>query len=211
MLGFLAKIVHLITGSIDNVVRWVTSTIAAVYSYFDKLYTWLWHEEIVLSQTINRFAAEAYHYTLTVYNTVNAILNRLFADLWHLLKHDFAVAWSWITWLKREITYIFDYVRKQAESLVSSIEQWVVSNIYDPLLNEIRALEHRILAPIVYAYDLVTHPDKLVKIIASYLWREWVTLLKKYSKPIARFLLHAMIGMAKELADLLEIIITAMM
>lgn len=211
MLGFLRNIWNAITSDITAVYHWVLKTIAAVYSYFDRLINAVEKWTIDLVDNVENFAKQILSFAESVYNFARAIVTVTIRDLinWAaeaidtLTKYAEDVYNFVVQWIARIIAYI--------QHTVSDVISWIMKNIWDPLWRDITGAINWITHEGAFIYDLITHPDKLVALLAHYLWVSYLDLIKKFAAPIAKWLLHSMESMAGEFADVLEKIIAAML
>ena len=211
MLDFLKRLWSLITGDINNIVSWITRTIQAVYSWFDREISLLAHDIVAGYHAALTLFDQAWHYILVVYNYAKYIALVLIANvlIWTLrIVND---VWAFAHWAYRETVHYFGLVHAMLQAAIDYLIKWIMANIWTPLFNQIAGILRWIAEHGSYIVSLLYHPENLVKLIAAELWKSWLDLLKRYSKPIARWLLHSMRGLERELADVLERIIAAML
>lgn len=208
MSQIIQSILNFVTGSIGDVKRWITTLIAPVYDFI--------HRQI---QAIENSISIVYNDLINWIHTAGNYLDQLFAYIGKIANQIIPDLANWardaLNDLKNGINDLGNWVTNQLNNLInlikrvsSDITQWVIKNIWNPLKNDIDGALHWIGHEGAFVYDLVTHPDKLVKLIGSYLWQESLNLIKKYSGPIARWLLRSMLSESSAFADVLETIIS---
>lgn len=208
MLGIINRIIkdfsHLITG----VEKWALKLIHAVYSFVNKLFAELRKSVNSVYQSLVHFARSITKYASQVYTFARWIVEKYVPSVirWadqelHALLNDINsvlhYAETWIVRLANDIV-----------SAVRNVTSWVIDHVYRPLLNDVTTVWHWITHEGAFIYDLITHPEKLAALLASYLWGSWLGLFKSHGKQIARWLLKGMPNMVGELTDALETFIS---
>lgn len=211
MLGWLQSIWDYVTGSLNDVRNWILSIISAVYSYIGRVINalegftqWVYNASIGLFWQAWNFASSVY--TFAAWIVTHAIPDVVSWAWRELLRLGRAIsdAWSWI--ISR-----LDWLVRYVESLVGDAVSWIIHNIWDPLWNHVQGIWKWIWREGAYMLYLLTHPDKLVTVLGGYLWRSWLDLLRRYSGPIGRFMARQMLGATRDIANVLELIISAML
>lgn len=211
MLGLIRRLWHDIVGDIKAVTHWVLKLIAAVYSYFDRVISRLWHAAtdlwkalVAFSKSIRKWAVGVWHTILWIVDKVIPRVTkwvlRIFNDVLSYAVKVYKWALKWIDWL-------INAIRKA----VNDITRWVIAHIWNPLFNAITTAWHWITHEGFYIFDLVTHPDKLIKVLGKWLWQSWLDLIRQFARPIAKWLLREMVRMPDELANVLDILISSIL
>ena len=211
MLGILKHILSWFSRTIKAVERWILKTIAAVYSYFDRIVTRLWHGLadvwkglVAFSRSIRKWAASVYHLILwIIHKAIPDVISWALKQLRKVFNYAIAVYRTLVKW----VDYLITAIRKA----ISDITQWVIKNIWRPLDNAITTAWHWITHEGTYILDLLTHPEKLVKLLAHWLWISWLDLIRQFARPIARWLLSEFVRMPDELANVLDILISSIL
>lgn len=201
----------LITGSINDVKNWILKIIQAVYSFISRQISNLEHDFTVAWNELDAFITSVKNFAVSVYQTLYVYIRSELSTLSSWLASVIGDIRNDINGIIHTVTGWVDTLAKTIASGLSDVVKWVTSHIYDPLYNLITGAVHWIEHEGAFIYDLVTHPDKLAALLGKYLWSSYLDLLKKYGKPIARWLLHSMLGLANEFADVLESILTALL
>lgn len=211
MLSFIAGIGNAITGAINDVKNWILRLIQAVYSFIDGEIDALGREILDVYNEAIALGRSVEQYAVSIYTVLSSVITTGLHDVISWASNALNTLSSIVNAAIHDIEAGLDDVRNRILQAYHDIESWVMQNIWDPLWNFITTAIHWIENEGAFVYDLLTHPDKLVKLIASYIWQEWLTLLKTYAAPIGRWLLHSMIGLAGDLIDVFETIIAALL
>lgn len=201
---------NLITGSINDVKNWILKIIQAVYSFINRQISNLEHDFTVAWNELDAFIKSVEQFAVNVFNTLYVYVRSALSTLSSWLAQELGTIRNDINGIIHTVTSWVDDLRNDIVNGINTVVKWVTSHIYDPLYNLITGAVHWIEHEGAYIYDLITHPEKLVALLAKYIWSSYIDLLKKYGKPIARWLLHSMLGLANEFADVLETIFTAL-
>jgi phage-related protein len=210
MLDFLAQVANLITGDIKAVKNWILSIIQAVYSFIDREISAIGTEVHDVWSQLYGFITTVEHYVISVYNYVVNGLNIVYHDITSWVSGELAALGNWITGVVHDILAGLDYVKNAIVKAYDDIEHWVMQHIWDPLWAAITQAWNWITHEGAFIYGLVTHPERLAALLGHYLWSSYLGLIKRYAKPIAHWLLHTMLSLAGDVADVLETIITAL-
>lgn len=211
MLHWLSDIGHFITGSISVVKDWLIRIIQSVYSFLDATLRHLeselvtsWNELNGFIGAVERFARSAYD-ALTIY--VRVMWKETLSWVTSALDDIRTYLDRTVSWITHEIT------RLSAETLalIDDLKTWIVKNIIDPLISDVSAILNWLETYGSLVTTFLTHPDILAAWLARYLWRSYFELIRKYSVPIGRWIIHSMIGVAGDVADVLETIMTSLL
>lgn len=211
MLGIIQRILHILSGAITDAEKWVLKLIHAVYSYVNKLFydlrkavTDVWRSLVRFSRAIEKYAVRVYMFARWIVTKyVPAVIHWTLRELNTLLNDIKSLA----SWAEKWVIRLYNDIL----SAIRSITGWVIAHIWTPLFNAITIAWHWITHEGYYVWNLLTHPDLLMKVIGSYLWMNSLALLKHYARPIAKWLVHQMLNMQGEIADVLESIIANML
>lgn len=211
MLHWLSDIGHFITGSISVVKDWLIRIIQSVYSFLDATLRHLeselvtsWNELNGFIGAVERFARSAYD-ALTIY--VRVMWKETLSWVTSALDDIRTYLDRTVSWITHEIT------RLSAETLalIDDLKTWIVKNIIDPLISDVSAILNWLETYGSLVTTFLTHPDILAAWLARYLWRSYFELIRKHSVPIGRWIIHSMIGVAGDVADVLETIMTSLL
>jgi phage-related protein len=211
MLAFLSNLYHIITGDLDAIKNWFLKTLQAIYSWIDRQLSLLWSGVVDAARAADNLFNEAWHYIATVYDYARAIVDVIIHNLivWidrivnaveQYAEDVYGQLVKWVDWLVHAISVAIDDVRS-----------WIINDIWNPLYRDITSALNWILHWGAYILDLITHPEKLVKLLGHWLWISWIDLVKSYGRPIARWLMHTMLTLPRELADLIETVIASLL
>lgn len=211
MFGIIKWVEHFFSSTISAIERWILKAIHAVYSFITRLFDDLrravndvWTALVNFGRSVDKFLAR-------VVTFANWIVTKLVPSVLHWALRNFDA-------LIRDLRGVVDWIGKwltrlynDIVSAVRNITKWVITHIWNPLFNAIMVAWHWITHEGYYVWNLLTHPELLMKIIGSYLWTNFLGLIKHYSVQIARWLIHSMLSLANEFADVLESIIANML
>lgn len=211
MINWILSIWHQITGDINNVIRWITSTIAAVYSFVNRLFDAAWHAALdawnyadSLFHQAWAYIAQVYHYAVAIVDVVihNVIVwvTRIWNDLYSYAHSVYETLVSWADFLRHAIAVGLDDLRS-----------WIINDVWNPLFTSLKDAWNWIAHEGAFVYYLLTHPDKLAALLGRYLWTAYIGLLKTYGKVIGQWLLHSMRGLAGPFFDILEMILSGIL
>ena len=200
-----------LAGPLLDVVKWINKAFDATFSWVMSWVKALESEFMAGLRNAENFATSVETYAISVYRYAKSIYDyvtvafkgwilALYADLKKYADDAYSYLIGWIGWLKNSLT-----------KLGNDILSWIMTNIWNPLYADIRQAWNWITkyGPLIVA--LVTDPGKLASYLGKYLWSSWIGLITQYSKPIARWLLHSMLGMTHEIATVVEDIIAGML
>lgn len=98
-----------------------------------------------------------------------------------------------------------------AAAAVKSALVWVAAHVYDPLLARAKQLEADLLRWGYYAYQLVTHPDKLAAILLGSLIAFAEASFWRIAAPAGRFALRLIVAQLPAVLRLAEAVVTAVL
>jgi phage-related protein len=210
MLNFINNLFNSVVNDVKSVWNWILKTISAVYSFIDREF-----------QVVERYATDVYNYLdglfhtawnfiVQVYNYAKSIVDVVIHDVVSWVTRIWNDVFSFAKGVYEQLVQWADYFKHLIASVIDDIRTWVVNNIWNPLFNSIKEALGWITHEGAMMYDLLTHPDKLVALLGGYLWSAFLGLIKAGARPIGRFLVHIMMGMAGEVADVLEAIISSL-
>lgn len=208
MLSWLASIGKILLGDINAVKNWVIRAVAAVYTWLEARVTWLatWISDV------EKWAASAINSTIRFINTVYSYAVHLgtvvLRDIYNVLAAAINAAENLIRWVYHELLTGIDTLEKWAVAAFNATRRWVLTEIWNPLFRLMSGAILWIERDGYFLYDLVTHPEKLTAYIGHWLWVTWLDLLRKYSRPVAKWLFGHMLGYAVEFAHIVESVIT---
>lgn len=208
MLNFLKSLWGFFTNPIEALWHEVLNIIASVYSYFDSLIS-----------SVERDLVQAWHAFSAFADSVSKWVTREVSDLLHFIESDFKSIVKWASgligdvlgyaesvyqWALRELDKLSSFIASTANSIV----RWVISNIWQPLYNDVTSAVNWIDRYGRQVWSLVSSPEKLVAWIAAYLLRAWLRLLTIWAVPITAFILQRARLLIPDLVSILEDVIT---
>ena len=209
MLNWLASVVNLITGAIDDIKKWIVRIIQTIYSYFNGLIDALGRELVNVWNELYAFITQVEHWAIVTFSTLSNAITTGFHDIISWASAAITDVKNWALDAYHYILNLIDDIYHRLLALWDAIVKWVMQNIWNPLYNLVSGAIHWIENEGAYIWNLITHPDLIVKLLGHYLWISWLDLIKFYGKPIGRWLMHSMLGLAGELADVVETFIAS--
>ncbi len=211
MLNWIYSLFRQSMSGLTQLWNWVVSAFSAVYSYID-----------IEIRMIEREAIDAWNYAYQLFQAADRFAQQIYVALGDALTQIYRDIISWVTRVWNDVyTYAVGVYRQLVKwagylgALIIRLERdivaWVLKNIWDPLYRDITGAINWIGKEGAYIWNLVTHPDLIVKLLGHYLWLSWQDMLKKDGKTAARWILHSTLGLGRELASIIETIITGIL
>lgn len=211
MPGWLKSLTGLFTGTFTTLWKKVVSVISTVYS-------WVSQEIVILRNDIDsvlsdvfRLADELSSFVYHTYNTFVSWVDKTFNDVIKWASGEIATVEKYaegvLSWAVRE----FSTFGKWVTGLFDDVESWAIDKIWNPLWADITSALGWIEHEGAFAYDLLTHPDKLALLLITYVWSAWLTLFRTYAKPIVSYILNNLRGNIPDLVSVIEDIITSIL
>lgn len=204
MFGWLNSILGWASSGLDDLWRKVVSVFQVIYSYVDgwivqivkdinSVYQWVWG----LIQAVEKFAQSIY---TVVVSWAVVQFNKIMAWVGNLWNQLYGYAQGIVTWAARLINNVIGYFT----GWITSLENWVLRDIWDPLWNFISGAIRWIQTEGAWVFYLLTHPDQLALILGRYILAAWMNLGRRYAGPLGRWMIHTMLSMSGEVAGILE-------
>lgn len=182
-------------GSVWSFAQWIYNTL---WGYISSVSNWAYNE----AQSLWGFVNSVYNYARWLLDVVISGVRDFAVWVYHSAINLAMDIYHWavgqVEWLKNLVT-----------SLVDSAIRWVIQNIWNPLFADIRSAWNWIWNAGAWMWDVLTHPEKLAKILAVWAFREVPPLIIRFARPLGRWFTHTMLSMANEAYDVIEAIIAA--
>lgn len=208
MLGWLGGLIGLFTGGLSaiwnafvNVIRTVEGQSEqrdmGLQSEYNNLYAGLFRLSAYTTAFVNRtFSPWAKWVDGAIFN-LSAYMNSNFAQV----RNDIANTRSWASGQ-------ISAARSFAESLFTGFIKWIISTIFGPLSKDVAQALNWIFHEGAMILDLITHPEKLLKLLWVFIFGSWVTFLVKFGPIIAAWLLRMWKPILPVVVNVLEDILT---
>lgn len=208
MLNFLKGLWNFFSNPIEEIWHKILNLFAAVYGYFDRLFTTLGHDIALVWDTLTQFAASVARFvTHEVTYLIGFIRNEANAiTRWTLKLIDSAI--SDIKNLGLWTLHQLDRLANAIDAATKALVSWIIQNIYDPLMRDIRSALSWITGTGAELWDLVSHPDKLAAWLAVYILKAWLSILRRWAVPITSYILHSARLLIPDLVSILEDVIS---
>lgn len=210
MLNFINNLYHTIVNDIKSVWNWILKTISAVYSFIDREFQVVERYATDIYNFLDGLFHTAWNFIVQVYNYAKSIVDVVIRDLISWVTRIWNDVFSFAKGVYEQLVQWVDFLKHLIASLIDDVRKWIINDIWNPLFAAIKTALDWITHEGAMMFDLLTHPNKLVALLGHYLWVAWLDLIKVAAKPIARWLLHTMMGMAGEVADVIETIIASL-
>lgn len=211
MIEWLQSIANSVFSGLNNLRDWIIRAIAAVYSYIvariqevarsiGDVVRWAqkWLEEL------GHYVDDVLHYAINIAQQIIPAITRWISDRLNDLQ-------NFSNWLLREIRVGLDNLLHWVEQVRMIIIRWVLTEIWDPLKRLFDGFFSWVTDNFGKLFNYFAHPELIVQLVAHWLWRTWLDLLKQYSRPVARWLMAHMLGLVSEFVHLIEDIIVAVL
>jgi hypothetical protein len=183
---------------ISTIMGWLTGIITAIWA---TLYTIAAQIANMLTQFVDFVASVAWTVAMSILHAVQQVeawVGQLISNIWGYI-------WGMLSWISSAIAWLELKIYQVFQDMI----KWVYDNVIHPIwdaLNEFRIwATHWILVIGMY----INHPELLIDLIGATLWRLWTQYVVRYGSALARWMLRSMMGMAGEIFDLLEHILTS--
>lgn len=198
-----------IAGISQKIVDWVGQQIAAVMSWVTSAITDIWNTIDQIYQDIRNLWDQIVNFVTTLVGSVVAWTEHFIQSILEWVGQQFTYLASYLSdairWITDTIRQIYNYVGGWVQSVI----RWVHDDIYMPLyrfVNDVLTFARTWIARIWQYFE---HPELLINLIGSSLWSLWSRYVVRYGAAVARWLLRRMVGLAGEVFDMLETIISA--
>lgn len=200
-----------ISGLTQKAVDWVNSLIASVMSWVTDAINKIWHSISSVWDDIT-----------SVWNRLVGYINNLTDMAWRWVSntarqiYDWALRlindlWGYVKWLYNWAANELDHLYHLIWGWVQDVYNWVRREIWDPLYRLYNDVKNWFIQMFNRVWQYIEHPELLVKLIGGFLIRVWVDWVKQFGPMIVRWLIGNMRGLAGEVFDLLEHIISAVL
>lgn len=206
--GFVARWAGSVPSAVRDLVHWAVHALAGVvYTVFGNV-GGAWHLMFTVLHWLFTSGSDFVKWVVThLTYLVKVWLPRIEATALALWRDALAFA----TRLWHDAITRIEQLTQLARRWVDDAISWVVTHIWDPLTADIRQLRADLLAWGYFAYQLLTHPDRLAAIVGDALisWAE--SQFWRIAGPLGSFVLRLLLANARRFAQLLETIVTAVL
>ena len=207
MLNWLTGLLNYITGPFRAVWNDVVRVVRSVYTYVKKYADYIYHDALSIYDGLITLSRDVAHFVDHTYDTFVR---------W--VDHEFNTVVSWarsaLNDLLRYAKSVYGFTVRELDKLdhfiasgLNDITSWVLRVIWDPLNRDITSAIRWIAKEGTYAYDLLTHPEKLIDIIIGYVWSAWLSLARRYAAPLLKLFLSSWKAAIPDVVGILEDII----
>jgi len=209
MTGWLRGLVGWGISGLKDLWNKALSVISTVYNYFVTLIDALDAELISIYHSLTNFIDAVETYASTLYALVRAWATEQLNSIISWAEKQLASVAKSISSIIAWASSLIDALRAYAVALVNDAKNWVIQNVYNPIVRSITDALKWITTDGYYAVQLLRNPPLLAKLLAKWLWGEWLSLIRQYSGVIGKWILHSMMGMASSVGSVIEDIIAS--
>lgn len=206
--GFVARWAGSVPAAVRDLVHWAVHALAGVvYTVFGNV-GGAWHALFTAYHWVLTSGTDFVKWVVThLTYLIRTWLPRIEATalaLWH-------DALAFASRLYHDVLSRLDQLARLARRWVDDAIAWVEVHVLDPLLADVAQLRADLLKWGYYAFQLVTHPDRLAAIVGDALisWAE--SQFWRIAGPLGSFVLRLLLVNARRFAQLLESIVTAVL
>lgn len=204
MLNLIKNIWNQFTSGLATVYHWVLNTIAALYSYVNRLF-----------DDISKYAVGVYDALQSFAHSVDVWVTRTVASIFAFIKSE---ATAIVRWAVKELAALrsyaidvyewalrsFDYLDHWISSQIDALTRWVIANIWNPLFNDVRSLFAWVGQYGAWLWDMVSNPQRLVAWLSRYLLSAWLNIMGRWAAPILSFFIRQAYRAIPDIVALLE-------
>jgi phage-related protein len=207
VLNFLKTIWNLFTGGVSDIWHYILNLFAAVYNYVDRYVNALAHDITSVYDSLVKFSDSVAHWVTVHIDDLTGLIKSSFENLekWALGAINDVRNWAVdaYKWTVNE----FNAVLKWASDTFNSLRTWIIQHIWQPLDTAISGALDWISKYGRYVWDVISNPEKLAALLATYLLKSWLFILGQWADPIVRFILQRARGLIPDVISLLEDVI----
>jgi hypothetical protein len=211
MLNFINHLFDSVVNDVKSVWNWILKTISAVYSFIDREFQVVEHYAADIWNAADNLFHDAWNFITQVYNYAKSIVDVVIRDLVSWVTRTWNDVFSFAKGVYEQLVTWVDYLKHAIAVGLDDLRTWAVNDVWNPLFKYVSEALGWIAHEGAMMYDLLTNPDKLAALLGSYIWKAGLGLIKAGARPIGRFFVHIMMGMAGEIADVLEAIIAGLL
>lgn len=197
VVGLSQKVVDYINSVIASVMSWVTSAIASIWSGLGTLVS---DVALALGQAIN-FAENLVKQVWDALEFLSRTLNQL-------VYYLFNTAWQYIQGIFNWVVGQLARLEANLLSWANDVYQWVLREVYDPLKRAYDGMLNWATGWFNQIWQYIQHPELLVQLIGAFLLRMWLQYVLRFAAVFTRWIVRNMMGMAGEVFDVLENILS---
>ena len=194
---------------VNSAYQWLMGVIRSVWSWLWSSLVGIYAEFTVLMADIGSIAQGFFSLVYSIWAQAQTLIFAVFGSLASIIGTQVSRLWSYAL----SMYATFADLSNKAFTLIYNVEQriygWIGTYVVAPFTAIIGAISGRLGHLWDEYFGLITHPERIVKLIGGYLWSAWHDILKKGGRGIGRFLLHGMMGIAGEVWDVMESILSA--
>jgi phage-related protein len=200
-----------VAGISQQVYDWVSRLIASVTSWVTNAFNVVWN-------AIGTLVADI----ASVFGSAIAFAESLLGQLWGVIQQVRQDITNWVTRIWNDVwNYargVYDWalnelgnLERSVDALFNAVYQWVQREVFDPLKRLYDGLMSWVTGWINKIWQYIQHPELLVQLVGGFLMRTWLSYVRQFGPVLARWLIRNMRGLAGEVFDLLEHVISSVL
>jgi len=205
--GLIGRFTGILTGIWNDVISVVTSVYHWALSYLETIY----HDLIVTIDALNRVSESIGHFIDSTYDTFVRYVLSYFDRIISWTREIVSDVEKYAENVYHAAFQGLDNLEHWAESEFNDFRHWILTEIWNPLYNDITGAIRWIEHEGAFAYDLLTHPDKLATLLIGYVWNGWLGLARKYAKPLLSMFLSEWRSATPDIVSILEDLISSLL
>lgn len=196
--GVSQSVYNWVTRLVTSVTDWATNAFNAVWTYLGTLVSYIasvWDRTVMF---VNTLAAQVWAIIAKTGQDISNWVTGIWNDLWKYAKS----AWDWSVQAVDKIYHWIDYV-------VNAVYSWVQREVWQPLKRAWDDFTNWASGWITRIWQYIEHPELLVKLLGSFLLSMWTSYIRQFGITLTRWFIRNMRGLAGEVFDLIEYILSA--
>lgn len=200
-----------LSGLTQKAINWVSSLIASVMGWVTSAITALWGTIYSLWSDINHVWTSILSWVGSIVITVAGAIDRFSHVISNWILGLVGALWSYVKslylWAVGQFNTIWGFVNRLAGDLYG----WVIREIYNPLLSLYNGIRNWVSQMFNDVWQYIQNPELLVNLIGSFILRNLLKYAKQFAVPVTRWFIRNMRGLAGEVFDLLESVLSSIL
>lgn len=210
MPGWLSGLLGIFTGPLNALWNAVVNVVATVYNWLQQQVDSVYHDVLSAYDYASRLGGYIESFVGQVYNAFVQWVDREFGNVINWASGEIGdvehYAENVLNWASNAI----GAVERWVTGLLNDLRQWVIQDIWSPLARDLSTALTWIGREGAYVYTLLTHPELLAQFLIAYLLSAWLTLTRRYAKPLVAWFLGSWKQFTPDIVSVLEDIISSL-
>jgi hypothetical protein len=210
MPGWLSAIVNFFGGGLSAIWHAFINVINIVLSIINGNYNRQSNYSNKIAAALNSLTKSFVDFVVFAYNPFVNWVNQTVKALAKRESDDYNRLVNFINGLSHKASQDITIVQDNLSSDIAGLIKWILSVLLPPILRDIATALAWIAKEGAYVFDLLTHLEKLADLILAFLFKGWLVLFRKYSKPIVTFVIRNWRSWLPGVLPVIEDIITSL-